>query len=55
MVHRDDYPVLMERIDDVRKFHVPLSIDLRILYPNGEQGFIHEQAEMTFDTAGKPK
>lgn len=54
MVHPDDYPILMDRIDDVRKLYVPLNIDLRILYPNGEQGFIHEQAEMTFDSDGVP-
>jgi len=54
MVHRDDFPILMDRIDDVRKFYVPLNIDLRILYPSGEQRFIHEQAEMTFDSDGAP-
>lgn len=54
MVHRDDFPGLMERIADVKEFYVPLSIDLRILYPNGEQRFIHEQAEMTFDSDGVP-
>lgn len=54
MVHRDDFPILMDRIDDVRKFYVPLNIDLRILYPNGEQRFIHEQGEMTFDSDGAP-
>jgi PAS domain S-box-containing protein len=54
MVYRDDYQSLMDRIEDVRTLHVPLNIDLRILYPNGEQRFIHEQAEMTFDTAGMP-
>jgi PAS domain S-box-containing protein len=54
MVHRDDYPILMESIENVKKFHAPLSIDLRILFPNGEQRFVHEQAEMTFDSDGTP-
>lgn len=54
MVHKDDFPILMDRIYDARKFYVPLNIDLRILYPNGEQRFIHEQAEMTFDLDGAP-
>ena len=54
MVHKDDYQLLMDGIDDVRNLHIPLSIDLRILYSNGEQGFVHEQAEMTFDDAGIP-
>lgn len=54
MVHKDDYKSLMDRIEDVKKFHIPLNIDLRILYSNGGQGFIHEQAEMTFDDAGLP-
>lgn len=54
MVHPEDYQILMDRIEDVKHFHVPLDIDLRILYSNGEQGFIHEQAEMTFDDEGVP-
>ena len=54
MVHQDDYQELMDRIADVRMLHVPLSIDLRIIYPNGEQRFIHEQAEMTLDPEGVP-
>lgn len=54
MVRQDDYPLLMDRIENVRKLHIPLSIDLRILHTNGEQRFIHEQAEMTFDSDGMP-
>jgi len=54
MVHRDDFQLLMDRIEDVRKLHIPLNIDLRILYSNGEQRFIHEQAEMTFESDGVP-
>ena len=54
MVHPEDYQILMARIEDVKNFYVPLDIDLRILYSNGEQGFIHEQAEMTFDDEGLP-
>jgi signal transduction histidine kinase len=54
MVHQDDYPLLMADIEDVKNKHIPLNIDLRIIYPNGEQKFIHEQAEMTFDSNGLP-
>ncbi len=53
MVHQDDYPLLMAHIEDVKNKHIPLSIDLRIVYPNGEQRYIHEQAEMTFDAKGE--
>ncbi|MBN1768621.1 MAG: PAS domain-containing protein [Prolixibacteraceae bacterium] len=54
MVHQDDYPILMADIEDVKNKNIPLNIDLRIIYPNGEQKFIHEQAEMTFDSNGLP-
>ena len=54
MVHRDDFQLLMDRIEDVKKLHIALSIDLRILDSNGVQRFIHEQAEMTFDSDGVP-
>lgn len=54
MVHHDDYQQLMNMIEDVKNLFTPLSIDLRIIYPNGEEGFIHEQAEIIFDSAGVP-
>ncbi|MDP2235208.1 MAG: PAS domain-containing protein [Bacteroidales bacterium] len=54
MVHKDDYPLLVNSIEDAKNKHIPLNIDLRIIYPNGEQRFIHEQAEMTFDSKGEP-
>ncbi len=54
MVHRADFQLLMDKIEDVRKLKIPLSIDLRILYSNGVQRFIHEQAEITFDSDGLP-
>lgn len=54
MVHREDYQLLMESIEDVKTKHIPLDIDLRIQYPNGGQGFVHEQGEMIFNTEGKP-
>lgn len=54
MVQSDDFPLLMSSIEEVRKLHIPLNIDLRIVYPNGECRFIHEQAEMTFDSYGVP-
>jgi PAS domain S-box-containing protein len=55
MVHREDFRILMDRINDVRKLHIPLSIDLRILHSNGEERFIHEQAEIMFNKQGEPE
>jgi len=55
MVHKDDYPLFMQCIEDVKNKNIPLNVDLRIVYPNGEQRFIHEQAEMTFDANGAPE
>ena len=54
MVHREDFPLLQKGIDNVKEFHVPLSVDLRIMLSNGEERFIHEQAEMTFNAGGEP-
>lgn len=53
MVHADDLVLLKENIAGVIASHIPLSIDLRILLPSGEERFVHEQAEMVFDANGK--
>ena len=55
MVHPEDFPLLQKGIDNVKEFHVPLSVDLCIILPNGEERFIHEQAEMTFNAGGEPE
>ncbi|HKM92125.1 MAG TPA: PAS domain-containing protein [Prolixibacteraceae bacterium] len=49
MVHPDDSPLLYENIAAVLKSRIPLSIDLRILLPNGNERVIHEQAEVTYN------
>ncbi|MDA3881470.1 MAG: PAS domain S-box protein [Prolixibacteraceae bacterium] len=54
MVHPEDFPFLQRDIDKVKELHVPLNIDLCIILPNGEERFIHEQAEMTFNAGGEP-
>lgn len=54
LVHKDDFSFLMDSIENSKKKHIPLDIDLRIINPNGELRFIHEQAEMTFDNLGAP-
>jgi len=53
MTHPEDYPLLKENIASVLELHVPLSIDMRIILSNGEERFIHEQAEMTFNDKGE--
>ena len=32
---------------------MPLNIDMRIILENGEERFIHEQAELTYDDNGE--
>ncbi len=54
MVHPEDFPLLQKSIENVKEYHVPLNIDLRIILPGGEERFIHEQAEMTFNAGGDP-
>ncbi|MBW8332057.1 MAG: PAS domain S-box protein [Prolixibacteraceae bacterium] len=54
MVHREDFPLLQKGIDNVKEFHIPLSVDLRIMLSSREERFIHEQAEMTFNPGGEP-
>lgn len=53
MVHTDDSPLLYENIAAVLKSRIPLSIDLRILLPNGDERVIHEQAEVTYNELGE--
>jgi PAS domain S-box-containing protein len=54
MVHPEDYPLLIQGIEDVKTKHIPLNLDMRIMLPNGNQRYIHEQAEMTFDANNVP-
>lgn len=54
MINPEDYFLLKEDINKVFDLHIPLSIDLRIVHNNGEERFIHEQAEMTFNAIGIP-
>ncbi len=53
MTHPDDFLLLREKIVSVLELHVPLSIDMRIILENGEERFIHEQAELTYDDKGE--
>jgi two-component system sensor histidine kinase UhpB len=53
MTHPEDYPLLKKNIASVLELHVPLSIDMRIILSNGEERFIHEQAEMIFNANGE--
>jgi len=53
MTHPDDFLLLREKIVSVLESHVPLSIDMRIILEDGEERFIHEQAELTYDDNGE--
>jgi len=53
MTHPDDFLLLRENIVNVLELHVPLSIDMRIILEDGEERFIHEQAELTYDDNGE--
>lgn len=53
MTHPDDFLSLRENIVRVLELHEPLSIDMRIILEDGEERFIHEQAELTYDDNGE--
>lgn len=52
-VHPDDRNIVQKSVDDALYENQPYSIDHRILLPDGSTRFVHEQAEVTFDEAGK--
>ncbi len=54
MIHQDDYQLLMDRINEVKKLYTPLNVDLRIVNANGEQRYINAQAGLSFALGGSP-
>ncbi len=53
-VHPEDRELVKKTIDDALAKRKPYRIDHRIILPDGEERIVHEQAEVTFDQAGKP-
>jgi PAS domain S-box-containing protein len=53
-VHPDDHSCLQEAVKAALDNMQPYSIDHRILWPDGTERIVHEQAEVYFDEAGRP-
>jgi two-component system sensor histidine kinase UhpB len=47
-------PALIECIAAARSSQTPYSVDHQIILPDGRVRFVHEQAEIIYDDAGKP-
>ena len=54
-MHPDDAPYMQRAFSDAWDFGTPFSQDHRLVLPGGEVRFVHEQAEIMFDNAGKPQ
>ncbi|MDO9257519.1 MAG: PAS domain S-box protein [Bacteroidales bacterium] len=54
-MHTDDTPFMQRAISDAWNSGTPFSRDQRLVLPGGEIRFVHEQAEIMFDHAGKPQ
>jgi PAS domain S-box-containing protein len=53
-VHPDDREFVKKAVDEALYKNKPYSIDHRIILPDGTVRIVHEQAEVTFNEAGKP-
>ncbi|HUK55548.1 MAG TPA: EAL domain-containing protein [Nitrospiria bacterium] len=53
-VHPGDREFVTKSVDEALWKKRPYSIDHRIVLPSGAERIVHEQAEVTFDQAGKP-
>ena len=53
-VHPDDREHVARAVQEALYAKKPYSIDHRIVLPDGSERTVHEEAEVTFDTAGKP-
>lgn len=53
-MHPDDLEFVKNAADDALSWNKPLSIDHRIVRPDGEARFVHEESEVFYDDAGKP-
>ncbi len=54
-IYPDDAPFMQRAISDALNLGTPFSLDHRMVLPGGEVRFVHEQAEIIFDTDGKPQ
>jgi PAS domain S-box-containing protein len=53
-VHPDDREGVKQAVRDALSDSQPYRVDHRVVRPNGEIGFVHEEGEVTFDYSGKP-
>jgi len=53
-VHPDDRDPVKKAIEEALETRKPYSMDHRVVLPDGSERVVHEQAEVTFDEAGKP-
>ncbi len=53
-IHPEDLHLVVDAVNTALDHGKPYSIDHRILLPDGTQRIVHEQAEITFDSTGKP-
>ena len=53
-IHPESLPVLLESIAAARNAKKPYHVDHQIILPDGQVRFVHEQAEIIYDHAGKP-
>ncbi len=54
MLDTNEFELLTQSITKVKKDGKDLDLDLSITLPNGEKRILHKQAELTFDSSGKP-
>ena len=53
-IHPDDRQAVLTAVEKALRSEAPYSIDHRIVLPDGEVRYVHEQGEVTFDEAGEP-
>lgn len=53
-IHIKDRPNISKSIIQCWESHLPLSVDHRLVLPNGKERFVHEQAEIRYNTDGLP-
>jgi PAS domain S-box-containing protein len=52
--HPDDRKMVDEAVQRAIAYHTPLSVDCRIIRPDGDVRFIHSEGEVVFDDQGHP-
>jgi len=53
-IHPESMPALLNSIAAARNSKLPYNVDHQIVLPDGQLRFVHEQAEITCDNAGRP-